>query len=101
MILSCSRERMSTLRPGGKYFGAHPDISQYTLPLCRATAVVSSTHGQPGCAITILRLGKSAASSSIDEGCAWRLFAPMRPGRAGDMPVLAPSRYTRAYTYSA
>src|SRR5206468_563126 len=83
-----------------KKFGAQPDISQYTLPLCRATAVVSSTHGQPGCAITILRLGKSAASSSIDEGCAWRIFAPMPPGSPAPMPVVPTSIITAAFSSS-
>src|SRR6266852_1447711 len=79
---------MSTLSEAGKYFGAQPDISQYTFPLCSATAVVSSTQGQPGWAITIVRFGKSAAKSSIAEGCACRILAPIPPGMPAPMPVV-------------
>ena len=39
---------MSTLSCAGKYLGAQPESSQNTLPLCSATAVISSTQGQPG-----------------------------------------------------
>jgi hypothetical protein len=80
----------------GKYFGAHPDISQYTLPLWSATVVVSSTHGQPGCAMRIFRSGKSAASRSIAAGCAWRMTAPMPPGSPAPMPVVPTSIITAA-----
>jgi hypothetical protein len=53
---------MSALSCGGKYFGAQPDISQTTLPLCRATAVISSTQGQPGWAAT--RTASTPASAN-------------------------------------
>ena len=91
---------MSTLSEAGKYFGAQPDISQYTFPLCRATAVVSSTQGQPGWAMTILRFGKSAARSSIAEGCACRILAPMPPGSPAPMPVVPTSIITAAFSSS-
>ena len=38
--------------------------------------------------------GKSAASASIDEGCAWRVFAPMPPGMPAPMPVMPTSIIT-------
>ena len=45
----------------------------------------------------IVRFGKSAASSSIADGCAWRIFAPMPPGIPAPIPVVPTSIITGTF----
>src|SRR5262249_17773783 len=72
------------------------ESSKKTLPLWSATAVISSIHGQPGWAATMVSVGKSAASSSMASGWACRIFAPRPPGRPAPMPVVPTSIITGA-----
>ena len=94
MIFSRSRPRMSVRSEGGKYLGAQPDSSQYTLPLCSATAVISSIQGQPGCAAMMVSAGKRAARLSIASGWACSSRAPRPPGMPAPMPVVPTSIIT-------
>jgi hypothetical protein len=72
---------------GGKYFGDHPDRSMYTFGLCVATARASSCQGNDGCAMMIVRSGKSTATSSSSIGFDSPNLMPPPPGRPAPMPV--------------
>jgi hypothetical protein len=94
MIFSRSLPRMSLRSEAGKYFGAHPESSQYTLPLCSATAVISSVHGQPGWAATTVSAGNRAARLSMASGRACSILAPIPPGMPAPIPVVPTSIIT-------
>src|SRR5690606_15810873 len=72
---------------GSKYLGDQPDRSIQTFGLCSATDSCSSCHGTPGCAITICRSGKSAATSSMWIGFAYLMRSPPPPRIPAPMPV--------------
>ena len=94
MIFSRSRPRISVRSDGGKYLGAQPESSQYTLPLCSATAVISSVQGQPGWAAIMVSAGKRAARLSMASGRACSSLAPSPPGSPAPIPVVPTSIIT-------
>lgn len=94
IIFSRSRPRMSVRSDGGKYLGAQPESSQNTLPLCSATAVISSVHGQPGWAAMMVSEGNLAARLSTASGRACSILAPSPPGMPAPIPVVPTSIIT-------
>ena len=81
---------MLRTRSGANRRGDQPERSIHVLGLCMATASCSSCQGHAGCAITIWRFGKSAATVSRWIGRESSSFMPpaagharAEPGRAG------------------
>ena len=58
----------------------------YTCCLCSATEIASSCQGNEGCASTIVRSGKSTATSSTYIGFEYLRRIPPPPGRPVPMP---------------
>jgi hypothetical protein len=71
----------------GKYFGDQPERSIQTFSLCRQTEIASSCQGKEGCASTICRSGKSAATSSRHIGFEYFKRKPPPPGTPVPMPL--------------
>src|ERR1700744_6384545 len=74
-------------RFAGKYFGDHPDRSIQVFGLCVAMASASSCQGKEGCAITIVKDGMSAATSSRNIGFEYLSLTAMQPGSPAPTPV--------------